>query len=272
LRQHVGGADGLYLFQIWARLSGEIELTRGLTIAGTVGKNIYSQFDRLRVSQERSNVPRVRSLIDKYLAAGKNNLVQLYANYMANVAPDWYASIQGGIFEEMYAGVGGEVLYRPFNSRLAVGLSLHHVWQRDFDQRLDFLDYDTTTGHLSLYYDWPIYNLQSVVHIGRYLARDVGATLQLQREFDSGIVIGAFATKTNLSAQEFGEGSFDKGFFLSVPLDLFFLRPTRNRANFVFKPLTRDGGQMVAHPLPLMGVVGDDRLGPIFDDWTTVLD
>ena len=272
LRQHVGGADGLYLFQIWARLAADVELAPGLMVAGALGKNIYSQFDRLRSPPNRSNVPQVRSLIDKYLAAGKNNLVNLYASYTTNLATDWYAGVHAGIFEEMYAGVGGEVLYRPFNSRLAVGFNMFHVWQRDFDQRFDFLDYDTTTGHLSLYYDWPVYGLQSVVHIGRYLARDVGATFQLQREFDSGIIVGAFATKTNLSAQEFGEGSFDKGFFVSVPLDLFFLRPTRNRANFVFKPLTRDGGQMVVYPRPLMAVVGDEQEGKVFRDWSTLLD
>ena len=44
------------------------------------------------------------------------------------------------------------------------------------------------------------------------LAGDKGVTLDLSRRFKSGFTMGVFATKTNLSAEEFGEGSFDKGF------------------------------------------------------------
>ena len=32
--------------------------------------------------------------------------------------------------------------------------------------------------------------------------------------------MGAFATKTDISAYEFGEGSFDKGIYFSIPLDI----------------------------------------------------
>ena len=56
---------------------------------------------------------------------------------------------------------------------------------------------------------------------------------------------GVFATFTDVPARVFGEGSFDKGFFVSLPLDLFFQRSTRRYANFLFRPLTRDGGQKV---------------------------
>ena len=39
--------------------------------------------------------------------------------------------------EEMFAGYGGEILYRPFDNSYHLGFSLHRVRQRDFDQ--DFL-------------------------------------------------------------------------------------------------------------------------------------
>ena len=61
-----------------------------------------------------------------------------------------------GIMEEMFAGFGGEILYRPFDKIFAIGLFLHRVKQRDFDQRFSLRDYKTTTtGHLSFYLIFP---------------------------------------------------------------------------------------------------------------------
>ena len=44
-------------------------------------------------------------------------------------------------------GVAGEVLYRPYGRAWAVGANLNRVRQRDFDQRLDFLDYEVAVGY-----------------------------------------------------------------------------------------------------------------------------
>ena len=118
-------------------------------------------------------------------------------------------------------GYGGEILYRPFENEFYVGFALHLVKQRGYKQRFDFLEYTTDTGHFTLYYDFP-YGISSQFKIGRYLARDKGFTLDLSRRFKTGFTIGAFASKTNISSELFGEGSFDKGFYFSVPLDLLY--------------------------------------------------
>jgi hypothetical protein len=78
--------------------------------------------------------------------------------------------------------------------------------------------------------------------VGRYLAGDVGATLALTRVFENGWQVGAFATKTNVSAKQFGEGSFDKGITLSIPLSWFLGKPTRSVRSIVVRPVGRDGG------------------------------
>jgi hypothetical protein len=48
-------------------------------------------------------------------------------------------------------GAGGEVLYWPTKSRIALGMSIAYVKQRDFDRRFGLLDYDVVTGHVSAY-------------------------------------------------------------------------------------------------------------------------
>ena len=47
---------------------------------------------------------------------------------------------------------------------------------------------------------------------GRFLAKDSGFHLDLSRGFKSGLRIGAFLARTDISYAEFGEGSFDKAF------------------------------------------------------------
>ena len=269
-RQSVGGPDGFILYQIYAALSASLEPVRGMRMAGTVSQNIVDTFDQLRLRSD-SQLPRVRSDIARYLRQGTSTIENLYGAYSFSPYPEWYAKVTAGLLEKMYGGVAGEVLYRPFDSRLAVGLEVARVKQRDFDG-FGFLDYEVTTGHLGLYYDVPLYDLQAEIQIGRYLARDKGATFQLARTFKSGVRVGAFFTLTDVPFDEFGEGSFDKGFFMSIPFDLFLPKSTRRRGTFAFRPLTRDGGQRVGIPGRLFGQTGEGNLRYIGEDWDKLLD
>ena len=63
--------------------------------------------------------------------------------------------------------------------------------------------------------------------------------------FANGWSLGAFATKTNISSRQFGEGSFDKGIRFSIPLSWLVSRPTKQAVGMTIRPLTRDGGQRV---------------------------
>ena len=72
----------------------------------------------------------------------------------------------------MYSGYGGEVLYQPYQSRLAYGLSANWVQQRDYDKSFRHLDYKTTTAFASIYWASPFHNFDVAVHVGRYLAKD----------------------------------------------------------------------------------------------------
>jgi hypothetical protein len=87
--------------------------------------------------------------------------------------------------------------------------------------------------------------MHAKISAGSYLAGDRGFTFDISRRFKSGVRVGAFATFTNLSASDFGEGSFDKGFYITIPLELLLTRNSKQYQYFGFKPLTRDGGQRV---------------------------
>ncbi|MCX7197716.1 MAG: YjbH domain-containing protein, partial [Proteobacteria bacterium] len=95
-------------------------------------------------------------------------------------------------------------------------------------------------------------DVRAQVAAGRYLAGDVGATFQLSRGFDNGVTVGAFFTKTNVSAERFGEGSFDKGIFVRVPFDAFLMRSSARAGTFMYQPLTRDGGARLGRAVQLI--------------------
>ncbi len=244
VRQSVGGPDGFYFGQLYWKVRGSLDVTDHLSLSTAAGFNIINNFDQIKL-QSNSTLPHVRSDIVKYLQQGKDSLINLEADYIWSPSPDWYHRMSLGIFEEMYGGVATELLYRPYGRSWAIGADINRVKKRAFDGGFGFQDYQVTTGHVAVYYQTGFHNVLVKLSGGQYLAGDRGATLDISRQFDSGIRAGVFATKTNVSAAQFGEGSFDKGFYLVLPLDLFFARSTRRMASFAFRPLTRDGGQMV---------------------------
>ncbi|MFQ6017546.1 MAG: YjbH domain-containing protein [Kiloniellaceae bacterium] len=271
LRQQIGGPDAFYFYQIWAQGSAGLALGPGLTVNGSVGVNLFNNFDALKLKSD-SVLPHVRSDIKDYLKEGEQWIGNLHADYITKLAPEWYGRLSAGLFELMFGGVGGEVLYRPVGQRWAAGLDVNYVRQRAFDGRFGFQDYDVVTGHLSYYHRLPFYDILATVRAGQYLAKDKGATLELSRTFENGVTFGVFATKTNISSEEFGEGKFDKGFFVSVPMDLFFASPTRQHGGLTYRPLTRDGGQFLAIPAPLYSVTNPSDASAVGRGWAALLD
>jgi membrane-associated phospholipid phosphatase len=171
-----------------------------------------------------------------------------------------YASAYGGMLETMYGGVGAEWLYRPWQSPLAFGVDVNHVRQRDFAQNFGFRDYEVNTGHATVYWDTGWNDVQLKFSAGQYLAGDTGATIDVRRMFRNGTSIGAWATKTNVSAEQFGEGSFDKGIYLTIPFDVMLPRSAPGTANLVWNPLTRDGGARLSRSTSLFDLTSQRSL------------
>jgi hypothetical protein len=166
----------------------------------------------------------------------------------------------------MYAGVSGELLWKPVDSRLALGVELNEVVKRDFDKGFGLRDYQTTTGHVSAYYAFDGGYLGQI-DAGRYLAEDWGATFSLYREFDNGWLIGAYATLTDVPFETFGEGSFDKGIVLNVPLDYFTGKPVGGSVGGTIQPILRDGGARVVVPGRLYDTVREAQNPVLRNTW-----
>ena len=241
LRQELFDPDNPFAIQLGVAADASIELRRGLTLNSEVETSLYDDFNISRDSG--SDLPRVRSDFLKYFGQGKTGIGELHSDYRFRIAPNIFALVKAGYLESMFAGGGGEVLWRPDGQRWAMGADIYEVWQRDFNRLFGLQSYRATTGHVSMYYVSPWYNLNFTVSAGQYLAGDRGLTLQITRRFSTGVEIGAFATKTNVSSAQFGEGSFDKGIVIRIPLGWTLPVDTQSSLGIDLRPVQRDGGQ-----------------------------
>lgn len=252
-QQVFGGLDGI-LFQFYLAYTAQLNLSESTYITGRLGYRLFDNYDKFD-EESQSALPPVRTKQKDYLTTEEGtirNLSLVHVGQLGN-SPHHYAAY-GGYLEEMFGGIGAEYLYRPYGSPIAFGLDLNRVRQRDFDQRFSFQDYSVTTGHFTTYWDTGFQDLIGKVSVGQYLAGDFGATFDLSRQFNNGTVMGAFFTKTDVSAEQFGEGSFDKGIYLKVPWEMFMPTTIAGNVNVLYRPLTRDGGAMLNRPISLYGL------------------
>jgi hypothetical protein len=98
---------------------------------------------------------------------------------------------------------------------------------------------------VSLYWATPWEGFDVAVHTGRYLAKDFGTTLEIQKRFSNGWSVGAFATLTDVPFEVFGEGSFDKGLIFRIPFNLYSTNNTRGAYRTIIRSINRDGGRML---------------------------
>ncbi len=259
------------------------EIFPGLVIDNTLTYNIWNNFQSISRTSN-SVLPRVRSDVASYLRDTTLGISDLTASYFFKPTPELYARLAAGYIEPMFGGAGGEVLYRPFGQRWAVGADIYDVYQRNFDdlfgfqtsyllnERLVHSPYQVVTGHVSLYVETPWYGITTVVRAGRYLAGDYGATLELYRRFDTGIIVGAWATFTNVPFSQFGEGSFDKGIKIIIPTEWALPFGTPSKYELDLRPLQRDGGQPLANDAELYDMTQPSSYGDLERQWPHVFE
>lgn len=239
--QIMGGPDNFLLYQLGVQTKLEQRFSDGTWLSGAFDLRVLDNYDKF-VYDAPSKLPRVRTYQREFATTSRLTMPLLQFTHVRDLGNGHYLSGYAGMLESMYGGVGAEWLYRPWQGRLAWGIDVNHVRQRDFSQNLSFRDYTVSTGHATMYWDTGWKDLQFKLSAGRYLAGDVGATIDVKRTFSNGVAAGAWVTKTNVPAEVFGEGSFDKGLYVTIPFDVMLPKSSSGNGSIVWNPLTRDGG------------------------------
>ena len=256
LAQELSDPDEPYRFDLGLRLGGRYEVKPGLFLSGAITKSVTEAFSGDPPLPSDSVLPHVRTDGPLYARQGDPAIETLTMGWYSRLGNGLYGRVTAGYLERMFGGVSAEVLWRPYDGRLALGAELNYARQRDYDGGLGFRDYDIVTGHASAYYELGRdYRVQ--LDAGRYLAGDWGATLTFDRVFANGWRVGAFATLTDVSAKQFGEGSFDKGIHVTIPISWLAGNSSRGTAGITLRPVQRDGGARLSVQGRLYETVND---------------
>jgi len=253
-----GGPEGL-LYSLGLNARGNLYFQPDTWWTGTMQYRLIDNYNKFVYPASNSTLPRVRTQIQRYVNTSPVTMPVFQMTHVGKLNDENFYSVYAGMLESMYGGVGAEWLYRPWNSPVAFGVDVNAVKQRGYGQDFTFLPYSVMTGHASLYWDTGIQDVNVTLHAGKYLAGDTGVTLDLFRSFSNGVKMGAFATKTNVTAAQFGEGSFDKGVYVNIPFDAFLTRSSTSMASVVWHPLTRDGGAMLNREFHLFDLTKNQR-------------
>ena len=265
LVSNIGNPEKFYFWGLDLQNTSEIQFNRSLLLSSEINYSLYNNF-KDTISGPASKMEHVRTDKVQYLKNANLYIKRMQLDYIWSPRKDLYAKVSGGIFESMFGGLGGQVLYKPFNSNFNISFEGFYVKQRGYDQTFKFRKYETTTAHLNLGYLLPM-GIESNISYGRYLAKDDGFTFDLSRRTKSGFKAGVYFTRTNVSAELFGEGSFDKGFYFQIPMDLFSKDYTGGYSNFKLSPLTRDGGAKLEFDKDLRGLIYNSSLNELRQGW-----
>ena len=268
-RQSLFDPDNPFYVEFGVGATAGLRVARSLFLEGTATASLYDDFNDIKRTSD-SALPHVRSDFADYLKQGKYRIESLMANYYFKLSPVIFGRASAGYLEWMFAGTGGELLYRPFGRRWSLGADLWFVRQRDFDGLLNLRHYQAITGHVSAYYKLPWHDIQLSASAGQYLAGDKGVTFEAFRRFSTGVEIGAWFTVTNISAAQFGEGSFDKGIRIYIPFEWVAPFPTRSGYELGLRPIQRDGGQMLLGDRVLYRMMDGADYGLISEEWNSV--
>ena len=200
--------------------------------------SIADNFEDLILPPVNTYPAQVRSDAKDYLRSFGDGIFIGRAQFDYHLTPkaNHHLMVSAGILEEMFSGIGLEYLYFKQDSNYAFGFEIFDVTKRDYEMRFGTLDYKNVTGSANFYYrNYDIIPFDAKVSYGEYLAGDEGVTFELSRSFLNGTKFGVFASFTDVSSEQFGEGVFDKGIFFNIPVYGNFI-------NYSWRPLTKDPG------------------------------
>lgn len=237
-RPFIASREEFFKGALLAENDTEVIIKDNLFFNTNLKYSLANNFDDLRFPPKNTFPAQVRSDVKQYLKNMDEGVLIGRAQLDFHLTPktNHHLMFTGGILEDMFSGIGLEYLYFKPNSNFSFGIEAFKVRKRDYYWRFGHLDYENFTTTANFYYrNYGLIPFDMKISAGEYLAGDVGSTIEFSRTFSSGVNFGVFATFTDVTFNEFGEGSFDKGIFFNIPI-------YGNLIDYTWRPLTKDPG------------------------------
>ncbi len=238
LQPFIAAREGFFKGALLVENDTELVIRENLFFNANLKYSLANNFDDLVFPPVDVFPAQVRSDVKQYLKNMDDGVLigRAQLDYHLTPKTNHHLMVTGGVLENMFSGLGAEYLYFEPNSNYSFGIELFKVKKRDYHWGFGHLDYENVTLTANLYYrNYGTIPFDMKISAGEYLAGDVGSTIEFSRTFRSGVKFGAFATFTDVTSEQFGEGSFDKGIFFNIPI-------YGNLINYTWRPLTKDPG------------------------------
>ena len=245
--------------------SAAYEIRPNLVLSGALRQQLFNTADAT-TELPSDDLQRVRTNSAFYVQEGTTTIPTLTLSHYGRPLPELYSRVTAGLLEPMFGGVSTELLFKPVDSDWAVGGEVAYVRQREFDQLFEFQDYEVITGHGSVYYDFDN-GFHGQLDVGRYLAGDWGATLAVDREFENGWRVGAFATVTDVSFDGEIDSGVDYGIRVEIPIDFVVGQPTQRTLGTTLGAPERDDGQRLDLDGRLYEEIRDGHYTNLSEGW-----
>jgi hypothetical protein len=257
LRSFFGTSKGKYKYETGFSLSTEGYLFNEIYyyLNGTYTAKASTQNLNSVDTLNPSRIINVRTDSILYNQSNSFHLEQGFAQKSWNLGLGWFTRLALGYFEMAYGGAAWEALYYPVNSDWAIGFQVANVWKRRYygfgftneirkltNEGFRFFPYVGFQYYVDFYYQYKPYNLDFKISAGQFLARDKGVRLEASRTFLSDLRFGIWYTFTNANDVVNNSRYYDKGFFISLPLDLFMNQTSRTRLTYAMSAWLRDCG------------------------------
>ncbi len=189
-----------------------------------------------------------------YNQASSFHMDQAFLQKSINWGSGWFSRLAAGYFETAYAGVSLENLYYPVNFNWAIGFEAATLLKREYfgmgfqkvrkltSEGWQYFPYTGVQYFVDFYYQYRPFNLDFKISAGQFLARDKGIRFEGARTFRSGLRFGLWYSWTNANDVVNYQRYYDKGFSITLPLDMFMNQTSRTRIGYAMSAWLRDCG------------------------------
>ncbi len=266
MRTFFGSSTGKFKYEVGLALGPEgylfDEIYYCLWGTYTAKSTMMDVGDRDALNPSRIINVRTDSIL--YNKSSSFHVEQAFLQKSWNIGKGWFSRLALGYFEMAYGGVSLETLYYPVHFNWGIGFEASTVWKRSYyglgfqkkirkltDNGEIFLPYTGLQYFVDFYYEYKPFNLDFKVSAGQFLARDKGIRIEGARTFLSGLRVGLWYTFTNAEDMLGGRRYYDKGFSITLPLDMFLNKTSRTRIGYAMSAWLRDCGARANTGRPL---------------------
>jgi len=261
MRSFFGSSKGKFKYETGVSLGPEGYLFNEIyySLYGTYTAFASTQGLSSQDSINPSKIINVRTDSLRYNQSSSFHIDQAFLQKSVNWGKGWFSRLAVGYFETAYAGIALENLYYPVNVNWALGFQAATFLKRQYyglgfqrkirkltDDGVKHFPYTGLQYFVDAYYQYQPLNLDFKISVGQFLARDKGIRIEGGRTFQSGLRVGLWYTLTNANDVVNGSRYYDKGFSISMPLDIFMNQTSRTRVSYAMAAWLRDCGAIAA--------------------------